>query len=70
MSVDTLPVVGAALPVSALTTHSKCLLEKQRDLELQGFFACDDFIGGNTRCRSGRCYGDGEYRRYKPPTST
>lgn len=37
MSVDTLPVIGAALPVSALATHSKWLLEKQRDLELQGF---------------------------------
>lgn len=37
MCSDALPVIGAALPVSALATHKEWLLEKQRDLELQGF---------------------------------
>lgn len=33
-----LPVIGAALPIGQLAAHREWLLDKQRDVEVQGFF--------------------------------
>lgn len=41
----TLPVIGAALPLSALETYRDWLIEKQRDLELQSFHMPDVLDG-------------------------
>ena len=37
----TLPVLGAALSVKSIPTHTDWLLERQRDLEIQDFFRAD-----------------------------
>lgn len=43
---DDLPVIGAALPVSQLAAHRGWLLDKQRDVELQGFFIVQQLTTG------------------------